>query len=255
MSLKAPFTVYVDEAGSPDFCDASQNGTLKAYIPCAVGVYTLKEQEALNLLPVDSLGNPMKASDPRVGPSQALEFAKCLLATDCEIAAILIDPAGNKSVAAARSLSQLSSQRRQALHRRRIRPANLGYSLFVARVVCNLLEVTLLRRGKLPSYVDLVLDEAILSRTQKTEFAEGLKQAGHPKIRFGRVDWCHEKDEPLLLLPDHVAGILHRQATRGDQSNACVALLGAAQMGRIAIQDGYTTKTTSGRADLPCSGE
>jgi len=252
--LEAPLTIYVDEAGSPDFTDVAAGERLKAYVPCAVAVPRLSAPGMNAHLPRAPSGKLLKSSDLGLSEELVLQFLKHLLASKCEIAAILIDPGGDKSIRTAQSGAALATERRQAVHHGKISASALGYSLLVAQAVINVIKAILDRTGNLPSFVDVVLDEASISRRHKRGFEKAIRQAGQPRIHFGRLEWVHEQQEPLLLLPDLVAGVLHRHGTVGDLAAPCRVILDAAKAGRVSLQDGHKLKS-SRSDDKPGAGE
>jgi hypothetical protein len=241
--LQAPLTIYVDEAGSPDFTEVAAGGKLKAYVPCAVAVPNLAASSMLRCLPRSSSGTLLKSSDQALSEAQVVDFLTYLLASDCDVAAILIDPGGAESISVAHKGATLSSARRQAVHHAKISAASLGYSLLATQAIVNALTLTTERKGQLPTYVDVVLDAANIPRRHQRHFAQFLRKASEPRVRFGRIEWAHEDSEPLLLLPDLVAGVLHRQGTVGDVRDSCRMIIKAAKAGRVSLQDGHKIRT------------
>lgn len=240
MTLIAPLQIYIDESGSPDFYEIRLGDLPKAYVPCAVAVPAMSADALQRILPRRMDGKLLKSSDNEFSAEVAYRFVDDLLLSDAEIAAILIDPAHPTSVSAARNNAALVNRRRQTLHHPKISEAGFGYSIFTAQLVTNILMVSLNRKGSRPTFFDVVLDKGCLRSVDERRWQTALKDAADCYgTTVGRVEWTHEEHEPLLLLPDLVAGILHRDAIQGDVQRARQLLQDAGRAGRISLQDGH----------------
>lgn len=240
MTIVAPLQIFIDESGSPDFLEVKEGEPLKAYVPCAVAVPTLETEALLRLLPRGANGALLKSSDLEFSADVAFEFVNRLLSSNAEVAAILIDPAHSTSISAAWNNTALVNMRRKDVHLSKISKAGFSYSIFAARLVTNILMVALNRTGSRPSFFDVVLDKSPLSPMQERQWRAGLKSAAHNhNASVARVMWTDEGHESLLLLPDLVAGILHRDAIRGDVQRARQLLQDAGRIGRISLHDGH----------------
>lgn len=243
MTLVAPLQIYIDESGSPDFYEIKEGEPLKAYVPCAVAVPTMAIYALLQILPRGSNGKLLKSSDIEFTADVAFEFIDHLLSSDAEVAVILIDPAHPTSIATAQNNTDLVNRRRQDHHHPKIKKAGFSYSILAAQLVTNALMVTLTRTGHCPSFFDVVLDKASLRSVDECRWRDGLRNAAsNNNTTIGRVEWTHEEHEPLLLLPDLVAGVLHRDAIYGDVQRARQLLQDAGREGRISFQDGHKIK-------------
>ena len=206
----------------------------------AQSVYLRCPSERLaQILPRDKAGVPLKAADRSFNADLAYGFVQSLLETDAEIAAILIDTSHPTSVSAARNNTALVNQRRRAAHHRQITEAGFCYSIFAGQLIMNLLMVTLERTGLRPTFFDVVLDKAALKKKHERQWRDILRNAAADNDTTVDVAWTSEQQEPLLLLPDLVAGILLRDAVAGDVQRARQALQDAGRAGRISLQDGY----------------
>ena len=194
----------------------------------------------MRILPRDKTGALLKAADSGFSADRAYEFVRQLLDTDVDVAAILIDTSHPASVAAARSNTELVNQRRQAVHHRKMTEAGFSYGIFAGQLITDLLMASLERTGCRPTFFDVVLDNAALKAVQERQWRDWLRAAGaNNDTSVGDVVWTSEQAEPLLLLPDLVAGILLRDAVAGDCQRARQALQDAGRAGRLSIRDGY----------------
>ncbi len=239
MLIEPPLTIFVDEAGSPTYRALGKNGIFAGYIPCAAAVPTIDRKKLLAILPKDSSGGFIKSSHKEFTPKKAANLVQALLKSNIQIAALLIDPTHPKSIQAAQNTTKIVNAHRQEAHHPKITEAGQTYIHFVWQVIHNVLKTTLEQTGELPEFFDVVLDKGPLKNRHQSQYRKALKDAAENNGRcIRKVEWSDEESEPLLNIPDLVAGIFHRDASYGDASTARQILQDAGRSGRISIQDG-----------------
>lgn len=242
-SLHRPLTIYVDEGGRADYREPRGGEKLRAYVPCAVAVPTLSEEQLLRILPRGTNGERLKSSSLEMSDAIATAFLRALLASDVEIAIVQIDPGSAQSVEVAAKATARVNEAREAVHHRQVTQQQFTYTLFVARAIINVLAHHAKRRKAIPTFLDVVLDQANLGRVHERQFVDMIRHsAEQAEITVSEVRWSDEQAHPLLLLPDIVAGVLYRGATDPDalKMDSLKLLLQAGKSGGIAVQDGYT---------------
>lgn len=240
--LIAPVRIFVDEAGTPHFAP-SANAQPRPYIPCAVAIPTACDQAIARLLPRGRDGQLLKASDVEFTEQRAVEFLEELLRREVDVSLVLTNASGNESVEVARNATEAANKHR-TFGRRKVRQPNLLYALLMKDAVIAAWGAASRRHGDFLTFVDLYLDEANLGPDFGGGLVEKFRRNTERKgLRLGAIEWRAESEEPLLLVPDIIAGVFHRRVMTGECEEACRLLLDAGKAGRIRIQDGATFTT------------
>lgn len=254
MDLQAPWTIYVDEAGSDAFREA-RDGKRRAYIVCAVAVPTSDLGALERILPRGSCGRLLKSSDCEWNRQRAFTFVDELLASTAEIAAFMADPQDQENIETVRKdVEQANEGRRkfrdalpnaaERCQHPNITGHDLHYQLFLSWVLVEVRKSILKRTRSLMTFADVVLDNKSISEFQRQWFrVEFRRVAEQFKWRIGRLEWCREQDEPLLLLPDLVGGIIHREEVSRDVGAAAHKLWDADRDGRVSFINKVPTPT------------
>lgn len=244
MNLQAPWTIYVDEAGSDSFREA-RGAERRAFIVCAVAVPTMDAVACRGILPRGTAGQLLKSSSREWNRDMATHFVQDLLATPAQVAAFLVNPGDPANVEVFRNSAERANEGRRRFREglksdeeRRKHPDitghDLHYQLFLSWVLIELQRITLNRTNRRMTFTDVVLDNKSIAEFQRQWFEQEFRRiADEHQWRIGRMDWCREEDEPLLLLPDLVAGIIHREEVHRDVGPAAFKLWDADRDGRV----------------------
>jgi hypothetical protein len=233
------YTIYVDEAGSPEFRRVPAGSPLPAYVTCAVVVPAAEIGAVLAILPRDpQSGAFIKSSHASMSPQLAASTIDRLLSRDIDVALVTVDQSGEKSIA---SITREHAQTRITRQRDRLpgmAPSILGYAKLTSRAILEAWKQAMTRRDAPLSFVDLVFDNASLAPRHRAELQRHYtKQPLRNLIHIRNVAWKGHVVEPLIGLPDLFAGVMHRHGTRGDCAEACRLILAAAKSDRIAHID------------------
>lgn len=258
MTLQAPWTIYVDEAGSDSFREAPE-AERRAYIVCAVAVPTTDLPALRRILPRGSSGEFLKSSHAEWNRHRALAFARDLLATRAEVSAFMANPGAPENIEVFRDGTTRANEGRRrfreglpAAERAQhpdITGHDLHYMLFLSWVLVELRRTIHTRTRNLMTFADVILDNKSIEDFQRQWFrVEFPRLADEHEWRIGRLDWCREEDEPLLLLPDLVAGIIHREEVHRDVGAAAHKLWEADRDGRIRFLNKAPTRGDSSGA-------
>ena len=246
------YTIYVDEAGSPEFRRVPAGSPLPAYVTCGVVVPVAETEAVLAILPRDpESGAFIKSSHPKMSPPLATSTIDRLLRRDIDVALVTVDQSGEKSIA---SITREHAERK-ATHERdrlpRMAPSILGYAKLTSRAILEAWKQAMTRRDAPLSFVDLVFDNASLSPQHRAELRRHyMKQSLKQLMHVRNVTWRSHVAEPLIGLPDLFAGVMHRQGTRGDCAEACRLLLQAVKAGQNAHIDAPKFPGRKQRAEL-----
>jgi len=239
MTTTAPsHHIYVDEAGTPDIRPLSVLGSRRAYITCAVIIPIKVQKKVLDLLPNHN-GNYLKSSDVNFTEEMAISFVTALLSLDVDIALILIDASDAENHEISKLAAAKSNNGRSIKHEPHIKPSSLMYSLLATEAAVNAIIGASIRNQLQIRSLDLTFDNANLSNLHRKELVDDLRQFS-PKyeLAFANVAWKSEQEQPLLLVPDLIAGIVHRRLISGGCVEAWEILWDAYNSQRISIQDG-----------------
>ncbi|MCU0867833.1 MAG: hypothetical protein MUC36_28945 [Planctomycetes bacterium] len=236
-----PLTIYFDESGTLNYTARPDGRSgARAHVVCAVAV-PLQFEDALRvILPRDDKGDLLKHRDVSC-EDMLCGFLEELLRREVAIVATQIDTGTAQSIEAARQNTELANQGRETAGiARRLRPAIHSYRLFLTQTLAYVMATTRLWGGELPTFLSIVMDENNHSAEDKDELkgwiVENSEKLG---VRIQRPRWSNEGADPLLFLPDLVAGVLR---DRGDgrplrRSGELVTV--AESRGLIQIIDGW----------------
>lgn len=230
--------IYVDEAGTPDIRPLRFHGSRRAYITCAVIIPVKEQKSVFELLPNHN-GNYLKSSDLNFTEEMAISFVTALLSLDVDIALILLDASDAENY----EISQLAAAKvntvRSIEHEQHIKPSSLMYAFLATEAAVNAIIGASIRNQLQIRSFDLTFDNANLSNLHRKELADNLRRFS-PKYEFdfANVAWKSEQEEPLLLVPDLIAGIVHRRFMSGGCVKSWEILWDAYNSQRISVQDG-----------------
>lgn len=242
-SIIPPYTVLVDEAGTPSFEIAQASESSRGYIAAAVVIPELEREALNNILPRDSRGQLLKSASQGMTPNIATSFVTNLMNTKVDVCLVLLRTDSSTNVELASELTELAKERRNARHKPHISTSCLVYFLVVKDAILRAWDQVSRRLSTNLSYFDVVMDTANVSKYDKGLFQKVLKQAmqQHSGVVCRDVRWVSPKDEPLLNIPDILAGVYLRNVMHKDVPEAWQLLEAADRNGRIFIQDGIET--------------
>ncbi len=169
----------------------------------------------------------------------AAGFLRQLLALPIGLAIITIDPSLPTHVDMMDRILTRVNTSHAAIHRRHVSRSHFGYALVAPSVLMQLWGFTLRRFGARITLVDACFDRQSLPRTEREDIESAVREsAAVADIVFGRLEWAARGERLALAIPDLVAGVVHRQLTRGDCPEAFGLLQQAEQSGRIGMQLG-----------------
>jgi hypothetical protein len=240
MELEPGLVFYVDEAGQLDFRERRPEARATPFIACAVLLPTYRREALLAMLPKHPVtGQPMKSTDREMAPAMEVGIVRQLMGTDFYAGMVLIDTSAPDSVSVARDATTMANRRRRSEHRPKIKLPNLMYEVFVADAVANAWKAYSTIHQEFLGFGDVVLDDKPIPAHLREEVARSLTSAfASQGMRIRTVRWASEQDEPLLLFPDHLAGLVHRNVTRKECVEPWDLLEPARRSGRLSIQDG-----------------
>jgi hypothetical protein len=231
--------MFVDEAGSPVFRPQVSVG--RGYVVAAVCVPAQERSNLIAILPRAS-GRLLKSSDAWMTPMAAATFVSKLLYSSVDVSLVLLDTAGVRAYKRAREATAASNALRRAIGNPRLNTHDLVYMLMLKDAVTAAWLKASQRLQAPVSFFDLVLDTASVAGHSRDLTVKAVQSTFHRAGLVCReVLWKRESDEPLLLVPDILAGVCRRQLTHHDVIDAWRLIEGAADAGRIALQDGMTS--------------
>jgi hypothetical protein len=192
------------------------------------------------ILPRGSSGETLKFSSRDLSARALAYFVdEALATTSIEVCLVMISMADVGNAAMSRDLVAAINERRASRHNPYTTEAGVIYGYALGHGVFGVLEQRSFRTGRKATFVDLVLDDANISRREKTNLSEALRlDMKNWGSRCGDVRWTSERLEPMLSVCDLFAGVYRRQAVRGDVTAALQLMEIAEHRGRIRILDG-----------------
>lgn len=259
--LVAPRTFFIDAAGSLDFSPPKVGDRKKALAFVSVAVPNERIDAALAILPRKLNGEYLKSSDRAFTPDMATAFVERLIASPCEVGAFLCDPGDPDNIAYAKHRTKAANagRRRQramettAAGRRQhpdISQHDLHYLDFTSQALFACMQSIASRHSR-PTFFNVIMDTQAIAQHQRTWFTMEFKRvATEFDTRIDQLDWRAEQEEPLLLLPDILGGILCR-ADRGydDARQAAGKLWDAERAGRFKFQNKAPSQRGVGPGD------
>jgi hypothetical protein len=240
--LSTTMTIYVDESGTASFGEQAGRSDGRGYVIAAVAVPALSAPTIHSLLPRDAHGKLLKFSDAALSFGQLERFVAEILATDVQVCLVLLDTASPENAENFRELAELSNRRRVERGNPPIAASSLTYMLAHKEALLGVLQKATAAIPSVARFFDVVLDEANLQlhdrRLAADAFSMQLARAG---LVCQSYRWAKEQDEPLLYVPDLLAGIYRRSATLDDVPGALALLERAEERGRVVLQDGMQT--------------
>lgn len=240
--IAAPFSIYVDESGTPVFRTPEESPVQKGYVVAAIAVPALSQPSVLGMLPRNSSGELLKFSSRELTPWMLTCFVGEILRSDIEICLVMLSTVTDNNAALSKALVEFSNKRRTARHNPSVKEASLVYMFAAKDAIIGVLN-QVSSRGRMPiSFFDVVLDDASISKHDRRNFAAATRQRMEEAGLYCRdIRWTNERHEPMLYACDLLAGVYRRQAAQGDVRGALNLLEDAFTAGRILIQDGMTT--------------
>jgi hypothetical protein len=236
-----PLTIYCDESGTLNYTarPEGRRGS-RAHVACAVAVPIQFEEALRKLLPRDDTDHLLKHREI-TREDMLCGFLEELLRRDVAIVATQIDTGSPQSIKAASHNTELANQGRETAGIvRRLNPTVQSYRLFLTQTLAHVMGTERLWGGKLPSYLSIVMDENNHSVEDKDELGgwilEHSKKVG---VRVQSARWSNEGADPLLLLPDLVAGTLRERGDGRPFQRSGELVTVAEYRGLIRIIDGW----------------
>jgi hypothetical protein len=240
--IAPPYTIFVDESGTPICRAAGQPDSHEGYVVAAVAVPVLSVPFLHSILPRNSAGQILKFSDRELTPKVLAYFVEQVLFSDVELCLAMLETTSPKNRALSGDLVTVSNQRRAARHNPAISQASMVYLQTAGEAILGALSQLSRRRGPASGFIDVTLDEGNVSQHDRPNIVTALKQ---DCTRCGfdcrDVTWTTEQAQPMLFVPDILAGIYRRQVTHRDVNDALFLMEGALAARRIMIRDGITT--------------
>jgi hypothetical protein len=237
----------------------------KALAFVSVAVPTERIDAALAVLPRGLNDAYLKSSDRDFTPDMATAFADRLIASPCEVGAFLCDPGAPENIAYAehRTNAANAGRKRQRAKEstnegRRQHPDisqhDLNYLDFTSQALFACMQSIASRHSR-PTFFSVIMDTQSIARHQRSWFTREFKRVAEQfGTRIDQIEWKTEQEEPLLLLPDILGGILCR-ADRGydDARQAAGKLWDAERVGRFKFQNKAPSQGGGGPGDSGAS--
>lgn len=209
----------------------------KTAVPCTyvvgrVGTATSDTDFAFHALPKDPRpaheNVPIKSSDRAMTQEAAIEFMERLFVPCVSAAALVCVDAGHaKSVAAAANYAKFANRARRMNGAPEVPTATHMYVRLVSEAVIEAWAATCKAIGPMNTLVDVVFDRQDMNEVERQKFAERLREATDARgrgFKSGEIRWASRSDEPLLLLPDQIAGVVRRHARGSDLPEGMAAV-------------------------------
>jgi hypothetical protein len=234
--------MVVDEAGNPPL---RPSGVPNGYVSSAVAIPTGIREKVELLLPRDpDSGEPLKSSSVRTTDVMLATFFERFFSMNVSCGLVSVDSADRSNVDLLQEAVDYANANRLAQHSKVLRPMSVAYWLLAPRATVLSWAAVSLQQGKHLRHFDVVFDEANLPSKQRRPFIEGIKSAFDDQgVVVGTVRWASEQDEPLLHVPDYIAGVTLRTSTKNDCPAAWEQLKTAQARGQISTQDPVTIYT------------
>ncbi len=98
MDIQAPLTVFLDEAGAPDFGMPIAGEPKKAHVVCAVAMPNIAFKSFHSIIPRNAAGEYLKSSHVDFNKDLALIFVNHLISSNAEVGPFLADTEDPKNV-------------------------------------------------------------------------------------------------------------------------------------------------------------
>jgi hypothetical protein len=269
--LAASLRIVVDEAGNPD-CGVEKNaGKRGGFLVAAVAIPEEIATDLLQVLPRGADGRFLKSSSRELSPEKLVEFLRRLPIDRISVAILAIATKSDVNASISAHAASVANAWRQHGHRRRIAETSL------VRILCDLEAINNVwafhstrqvieakrrriaaQRIKAPggdwvpqlgdrdsqvSFMSVKIDEGNHTPAVRREVPEMVRKVMHGHgVDVRPFSWTSESEEPLLAIPDLLAGMLLRHGERRDLSAAMQWVDEARKADRIRLQDGKTIR-------------
>ena len=236
--MKESGTVYHDYAGNLHF--APNEAGESNVISCACHIPQATEDQVIAILPRGRKAQFLKAGDAEMHVGLAERFIECLLELDVDIGIQSVDVGGEDSIAGIKYAAQYSKKSRKKHNKPIHNELSLSYSLFTSAAVLYSLTARATRVGVFPHEFTLVLDREDIGRKRNEDYMCDLisifSKHGTTVLDFS---WQSRLEEPLLLVPDIVGGLIRRHGVTGEGERGVQLLKEAERSGQVYAVDGY----------------
>lgn len=233
-----PARIFIDEAGHLDLRELEGERELRPYVLCGVCIPTMYEAETVAILPKGGDGELLKATSSGLSPDAARRFVEEILRREIGISLLFISSGHAESLNTVSEMTRLVNKNRSVGSKTK-KPPHVIYALSAKDVAIWSWGRLGLMQKEMPTFLDVVFDNFSLPNQFRRWFRKTLvEKCATQDITIRQVTWASEADEPLLLVPDLLAGIVHRHVTRQDCPDAFSMLLEASKKGTIRIEDG-----------------
>jgi hypothetical protein len=238
--IVAPCTVFVDESGTPVTRIPRGAGDRDGYVLAAIAVDPTLEPLFHGMLPRGVSGEILKfSSRDLTAHALANLVAEALSTTPIEVCLVMTSTADEANAAMSLDLIAAINERRDSRHNPHTGEAGVIYAYALGSGVLGVLEQMVTRTGRKATFVDVVLDDASVSKREKGNLAQALRlDMQRCGSECGDIRWTSEELEPMLSVCDLFAGVYRRQAIKGDVDDALQLMEAAERCGRIRIVDG-----------------
>lgn len=269
--LAPPLRIVVDEAGNPD-CGVEKNaGKRGGFLVAAVAIPEEIAPDLLQILPRSEDGRILKSSSRELSPDRLVEFLQRLPIDRISVALVAISTKSDLNASISAQAARVANAWRQRGHRRHIAETSL------VRILCDLEAINnawafhstrqvieakrrriAAQRIKTPgddwvprsgdrdsqvSFMSVTIDEGNHTAATRREVPAMMRDVMRRHgVDVRPVKWTSEREEPLLAIPDLLAGMLLRHGERRDLSAAMQWVDEARKVGRIRLQDGKTIR-------------
>jgi hypothetical protein len=208
--------IVVDEAGNPPL--RAVTGVPNGYVTCAVAIPTGLRDQVIALLPRDpATGEILKAVSQRTTDELLAEFLSSFFALDVAAGIISVDCSDSANVELLQEAVEFANRNRAEQQLKQLNPTATAYLLLAPKAVIQGWAAVSLRQGEHLRHFELIFDEANLHSAHRADFIQGIQQSFKEQgVEVEGVRWASEQMEPLLHVPDYVAGVSLRKFTRGD---------------------------------------
>ena len=210
---------------------------------CAVLIPASSYQPIEKLLP-QANGSYLKSSDKDLADFVVTGFFSEILKTRCTITFISIDLGSASNVAAAKRVAYAANQFRKRAGQRANSPQNYQYISCTSRPIltCWVKYFGIPNPANPFPAIDIILDgNSPLKKWETKRYQQELKaKTQNNGYRLRTLSWRLRNEDPLLLVPDLLAGIYRYSAISNRWPMARSLLNRAIEIKRVNVIDSYT---------------
>jgi len=222
--------IVVDEAGGPPL--RADTGVPDGYVACAAAIPMSLRDAVTALLPRDGAGMPLKAVSRETTDAVLAAFLESFFALDVAAGLLSVDSTDRANVELLQEAVDFANANRGD-RERQFNATMTAYGLLTPKALIAAWSAVCLRQRRPLERFALTLDEANLHKVMRGKLAHAVEASFRDEgVHVDKVRWASEQDEPLLHVPDYIAGVTLRTFTKGD----CPASFAQLEQARVNQQ-------------------